>query len=44
MERVFTTDTQMAEFVVEAKAELPGVGELSMDVYKIVAFGFSTWI
>ncbi|KAJ7347386.1 hypothetical protein DFH08DRAFT_1002222, partial [Mycena albidolilacea] len=42
MERVFTTDAQIAEFVVEAKAELPGVRELSMDVYENVAFGFST--
>ncbi|KAJ7804407.1 hypothetical protein B0H14DRAFT_3774530, partial [Mycena olivaceomarginata] len=42
MERAFTTDAQIAEFVVEAKAELPGVGELSMDVYEIVAFGLST--
>jgi hypothetical protein len=39
---VFTTDAQIAEFVVEAKAELPGVGELSMGVYEIMAFGLST--
>jgi hypothetical protein len=42
IERVSTTDAQIAEFVVEAKAELPGVGELSMGVYEIMAFGLST--
>jgi hypothetical protein len=33
---------RIVEFVVEAKAELPGVGEVSMEVYNAVPFGFST--
>jgi hypothetical protein len=41
-EGMFTTDTQRAEFVVEAKAKLPGVGELSMNVYDSMGFVFST--